>query len=190
MDITRQKQIQVDLMKAKKQAEISNLAKSEFIANMSHEIRTPINSMIGFTKILQDQKLGRLNKKQLQNLEYILESSQRLLSIINDILDISKVEAGKLDIKPTVFIVRMLMERISHTLSGLLTNKKIKYHCQIDQKVTEYIKADEQRIEQVLKNLVGNAVKFTSEGRIEIFVNLNTKNMLQFEVTDTGIGIA
>jgi PAS domain S-box-containing protein len=188
-DITDKKHAEKELMAAKERAESANNSKSQFLANMSHELRTPINAMLGFSKLLQIQHIGPLNTKQYEYLEYIIESSNRLLALIDDILDLSRVEAGKIEITKAVFNIEKLMKRIEITYASLITKQCLTFQVSLAPDVPKYFISDEYRIEQILKNLVSNAIKFTEQGRIDVFVNMKSDNELLFEVRDTGIGI-
>ena len=188
-DITDKKHTEKELVDAKEKAESANKAKSQFLANMSHELRTPINAMLGFSKILQVQHIGPLNTKQYEYLEYIIESSNRLLALIDDILDLSRVEAGKIEITKAVFNIETLMKRIEITYASLITRQGLTFQVHLTPDIPKYCISDEYRIEQILKNLISNAIKFTEQGRIDVFVNMKSDNELLFEVRDTGIGI-
>jgi len=189
-DITDIKHTEKELMDSKEKAESANKAKSQFLANMSHELRTPINAMLGFSKILKDQHVGPLNSKQYEYLEHIMESSNRLLALIDDILDLSRVEAGKIEITKAVFNIDKLMKRLSTTYSFLISKQGLSFQVNVSPDIPKYLINDEYRIEQVLKNLISNAIKFTDQGKIEVFVNVKSENELLFEVRDTGIGIS
>jgi len=188
-DITDKKNAEKELMHAKEKAEAANKAKSQFLANMSHELRTPINAMLGFSKILKVQHIGPLNTIQNEYLEHIIESSKRLLALIDDILDLSRVEAGKIEITKDVFNIDKLMKQIATTYSSIITKRGLTFQIHLTQDRPKYFISDEYRIEQILKNLISNAIKFTDHGKIEVFVSIKSENELLFEVRDTGIGI-
>ncbi len=193
-DITQRVQMENKLNNAKEEAEAANRAKSEFLANMSHEIRTPLNTILGFSEILAEKISFPEYKKYLIN---IFESGKTLLSLIDDILDLSKIEAGKMEIKPEPVNVRKLLNDLETVFSSRRIQKNLEWEISIESAVSEFYKLDEIRIRQVLSNLVANAIKFTSEGRIMVRVDYieslplleSESGVLVFEVGDTGIGI-
>jgi len=174
---------------SKDAAEAANRSKSMFLANMSHEIRTPINAMLGFSVLLKDEHFGPLNHKQIEHIDHIIESTDRLLFLINDILDYSRVEAGKIKISSTVLSTDRLWERITKTYAMEADSKGLTFQLKVASNFPEYLIGDEYRIEQVLKNLISNAFKFTEQGRIDVFVKMKSADEVMFEVRDTGIGI-
>ncbi|WP_413585078.1 PAS domain S-box protein [Bdellovibrio sp. HCB274] len=165
-------------------------AKSDFLANVSHEIRTPLGAMLGFTEILKDD--ANLSSEQKQTVETILRNGQQLLKIVNEILDISKVESEKIQIEQLRFHLPDLVSDVVHLMRVQAEEKKIELQL-VMSNVPEYVVSDPGRLRQILINMVGNAIKFTEEGSVEISVSgtlLGSKTLLQFVIKDTGIGIS
>jgi len=187
-DITERKKMEKDLITAKEKAVESDRLKSAFLANMSHEIRTPLNSILGFSDLLTDPDLNPGSRREFADL--INLSGNNLLSIINDVLDISKIEAGEIFLNETNLSAQSLIADIQKEYSFKASSKGIEFRFApgIPDNDIIFI-SDEMRIKQVLINFVGNALKFTDKGYIEIGVKLNNNN-IQFHVKDTGIGIA
>jgi len=172
-----------------RQIEAANRHKSEFLANMSHELRTPLNAIIGFSEVLQEQLFGELNEKQAEYTSDILTSGQHLLALINEILDLSKVEAGRMELELASFDLPLAIDNARTFVRERAVKHGITLDVDVDERLGEYI-GDERKIKQILLNLLSNAVKFTPEGgRISIIAS-KTDNGAEISVTDTGIGIA
>jgi signal transduction histidine kinase/DNA-binding response OmpR family regulator/ligand-binding sensor domain-containing protein len=181
-----------ELQMKNQQAEEANRAKSTFLANMSHELRTPMNAIIGFSEILTERLADKLEPRYLGFLRSILQSGQHLLSIINDILDLSKVEAGKMEVYPEVFPVRAAIESVAQVMKGLTSKKSISIVIDVAPDVDE-LETDLGKFKQVLYNLVSNAAKFSrSNSTVTIRARRNDTHpdTVTVTVTDSGIGIA
>ena len=171
------------------QIEAANRHKSEFLANMSHELRTPLNAIIGFSEVLQERYFGELNEKQAEYTDDILTSGRHLLSLINEILDLSKVEAGRMELELASFDLPLAIDNARTFVRERATNHGITLEVKVDQRIGDIV-ADERKIKQILLNLLSNAVKFTPEGG-RITINARpTNGSVEISVTDTGIGIA
>lgn len=177
-----------ELEKANTQLIEASQMKSSFLANMSHELRTPLNSIIGYTGILLQGIPGKLNDEQKRELEMVAESGHDLLGLINDILDLSKIEAGKIEIVPVRFDVKELVQMVEKMILPLVEEKGLTLHVLIGEDVPKVIYNDKSRIKQILVNLLSNATKFTESGKIHIEVKAK-QSEIQFSVMDTGIGI-
>ena len=176
------------LLQEKQIAEVANRTKSEFLANMSHELRTPLNSIIGFSDLLYEQAYGELTEKQLRAAGNISRSGKHLLNLINDILDLSKVEAGKLELDYKEFELATKLNMIQNLLSPIADRKNIRIEIDIDSKLTS-IRADEARFAQIMYNLVDNAIKFSYENSLVKIGARRKGDLVEITVKDTGIGI-
>lgn len=177
-----------ELAIAKEQAEAADRIKSAFLATMSHELRTPLNSIIGFTGILLKQMAGPLNDEQSKQLSMVRNSARHLLDLINDVLDISKIEAGQLEVAIAPFAMDGLIERVMSTVAPAAAQKGLTLTAEIGPGVGRIV-SDERRVAQVLINLLGNAIKFTERGGVQIICRIQ-QEMLTVSVVDTGPGIA
>jgi len=189
LDITEQKHLEEELKIAKSKAEESSKAKESFLATMSHEIRTPLNAIIGITDLMQLDMKTRNN----ENIDILSFSSKTLLALITDILDLSKIDAGKIDLAANPVDLKIMLNGIYQMFRSSCEEKKVELILAIDKSVPEIIIGDELRLSQILNNLVSNAVKFTSKGYVKISISADNlgadKCRLNFKVIDTGIGI-
>lgn len=199
--------INVELQKAQiekenkaKDLEMASKYKSEFLANMSHELRTPLNSILVLSQLLSDNAKGTLNEKQVEFAKTIHSSGSDLLSLINEILDLSKVEAGKIDIVIERFSLSVFAEQLNRIIAPITKRKGLDFSVQIDESLPEYIYNDSQRVQQILRNLLSNSAKFTENGFVKLKIyrpnekenrlkELNFAETIAFEVSDSGIGI-
>ena len=183
----REKTAQLELVNS--QLELANKHKSEFLANMSHELRTPLNAIIGFSEVMMDRLFGELNEKQLEYQKDIHESGQHLLSLINDILDLSKIEAGKMELELATFHLPTAVSNAVTLVRERAQRHGITLGVEIDPRLGAF-QADERKLKQVLLNLLSNAVKFTPDGgRVQVSAELDT-DKVEIKVRDTGVGIS
>jgi PAS domain S-box-containing protein len=181
-----------ELLQARREAESANQAKSIFLASMSHELRTPLNAILGFTQLMDGD--ANLTPGQQENLGIINQSGEHLLALINDVLEMSKIEAGKVKLREKVFDLYYLLNSLEEMFRVQTENKGLDLSFQVEEGVPRYVVSDEGKLRQVLSNLIGNAVKFTQEGNVRLIVsapfNSSETMELRFDVFDTGPGIA
>jgi len=190
LDISEMKAMQNNLIQLKESAESASAAKSSFLANMSHEIRTPMNAILGLTNVVLRMDLGAKQRDYLSRVE---ASSQSLLSLLNDILDYSKIEAGKLKINKEIFELNFVIDNCTGLFGFLAEQKGIEFVVTKDSSLSKYYLGDPIRLSQIINNLLGNAVKFTSTGKIEMKVSrvvIDDVDSLSFKITDSGIGMS
>jgi len=188
-DISLEKQLMSEVLRAKHEAEQANQAKSDFLASMSHEIRTPLNAIVGMSELLDESLLGA---EQGQYLTIMRSASDTLLSLINDILDISKIEAGKIDMEKVPFNLEEVASQVSELIAVQASKKGVEVSCKLEADVPVFVEGDPTRLRQVLMNLMGNAVKFVEKGSIALNISKQRPGdglQLLFSVRDTGIGI-
>jgi PAS domain S-box-containing protein len=186
LDLSERKQAEAE-RQARQAAEAANRAKSAFLANMSHELRTPLNGILGYAQILEHDPV--LGERQLAGMSVIRKSGEHLLTLINDILDLSKIEAGKLELYPVDIVLARFVQTITEIVGVKAEQKGLELVCDLAPDLPQGIRADEKRLRQVLLNLLSNAVKFTDSGRVTLRVRFAPPARLGFEVQDTGIGI-
>jgi len=163
--------------------------KSEFLANMSHELRTPLNSSLILAKLLSENKEGNLTPEQLKFAQTIYGAGNDLLNLINDILDLSKVEAGRLELQPQFVSVHRLVDAMQRVFEPLASQKKLAFELRVEPDAPASMVTDNQRVEQILKNLLSNAIKFTESGGVTLSVQSRPDDRIAFAVRDSGIGI-
>lgn len=191
------KNLMASLIKAKSAADAANQSKSDFLANMSHELRTPLNAIIGFSEVLEDRLYGDLNDRQKNYVRHIYSSGKHLLSLINDILDLSKIESGKMELEVSRFPIRTVLDASLVMLREKAMKHGIALSADVQPDADIHLMADERKIKQILFNLLSNAVKFTPDGgRVTLRARMATvdnksgpQRMLEVCVEDTGIGI-
>ncbi|WP_161794856.1 PAS domain S-box protein [Desulfonatronum thioautotrophicum] len=191
VDISERKQVERELVQAKDAAESASRAKSDFLANMSHEIRTPLNAVIGLTQLCLEYDLEPRLRDYLQK---VLRSSRMLLAILNEILDYSRIESGRLFLEQRFFPLASVIDQLTTLLEAQVREKGLTLSLHVEPDVPHFIEGDSLRLEQALSNLLGNAVKFTAQGRVDLRVSVQHRDaarvLLRFVVTDTGIGIS
>jgi PAS domain S-box-containing protein len=190
-DITARKRIEEDLLRAKVSAEVANQAKSQLISSMSHELRTPLNAILGFSELLADNEVGELNPRQKRYADNILTSGKQLLRLINDVLDLAKLDARRLELDYSIFDPSMALESAIALVRQAAMDKHITIAIQCEERIPS-LSADQQRFKQVLYTLIGNAIKFTPErGAIQVEMSLlgEEEPLLHIAVSDAGIGI-
>lgn len=168
--------------------EQSNRLKSEFLANMSHELRTPLNAIIGFAELMHDGKAGPISSVQKDFLNDIITSSTHLLQLINGVLDLSKVESGKMEFRPEHVSIERLVGEVTDMVRLMASKKGIEIRTELDPAVPEVV-IDPAKMKQVLYNYLSNAIKFTDKGKVTVRVGAQNSNMFRVEVEDTGVGI-
>jgi PAS domain S-box-containing protein len=186
LDLTERKQAEAE-REARRAAEAANRAKSTFLANMSHELRTPLNGILGYAQILQRDKA--LGEQQLSGVNVIRQSGEHLLALINDILDLAKIEAGKMELYCSDIQLVHFVQTIVEIIGVRAAQKGVDFICDMAPDVPRCIHADEKRLRQVLLNLLANAVKFTDRGQVTLRVRFTPPSRLRFDVRDTGVGI-
>lgn len=190
LDITDRKSTEVELMEARRMADEAAASKAQFLANMSHEIRTPMNGVLGFAQILEQENLDASQKRMV---EMIIQSGKSMLELLNDILDISKMEAGKFKLEPKAVDAPKEILTAVDGLRAIAQAKGIDLTCNLSAAVPRRIEIDPLRLRQILNNVIGNAIKFTDEGSVSVYVSVegcDDGETLKIRVTDTGIGIA
>jgi len=178
-----------DIEQKTKQLEISSRYKSEFLANMSHELRTPLNSLLILSKDLSENRNKNLDTVQVESAEIIYKSGCDLLVLINEVLDLSKIEAGKMSINIIPLSLKAFTNELIREFKHHSEQKGLKLNSKLDKELPEFIRTDSQRLNQILKNLLSNAIKFTEKGSVSINIDRNTESTIIISVTDTGIGI-
>jgi signal transduction histidine kinase len=187
VDLTAQKQIEEELRQAKEAADAANRAKSAFLANMSHELRTPLNGILGYAQILGRDK--SLTSKQKEGIAIIRRSGDYLLTLVNDILDLSKIEANKVELYPTDFHFQVFLQEIVDLFKMRAEQKGIAFIYIPLSHLPTGIRADEKRLRQVLINLLANAVKFTERGGVTLKVGYHEEK-IRFQIEDTGVALS
>ena len=188
-DIIEQAQAEGELRQAKAAAEAANEAKSQFLANMSHELRTPMNAILGMIDVALPRAIGPTVRDCLETAK---GSADLLLTLLNDLLDSAKIESGKLELESAPFILRRMLDQITRVLAVRASEKGLAFYCRVPDEAPDVVAGDRMRLQQVLLNLAGNAIKFTERGEVEMnlrTLSQNDETHLEFAVRDTGIGI-
>lgn len=192
-DISVRKEAELAIIDAKNAAEESNRAKSEFLAMMSHEIRTPLNAILGFSQLLG---FGEEDPERLRMFDLIDANGENLIHIIDDILDLAKIESGKVEVEEKAFDPKLRLERVVHSFEPKIKKKGLACQLNIESTLPDKVFSDEMRWGQIVSNLLSNAVKFTSEGTLTVHLSSHAaegssdKRVLRLVVRDTGIGIS
>jgi PAS domain S-box-containing protein len=190
-DITKQKEHEQELYLAAKDAEQANRAKSEFLSAMSHELRTPLNAVIGFSQLLASDKLHPLNEEQKQSITYILESGNQLLGLVDDILDLSKIENGQLNVVYEPVELNMVVEQSVKLVQTQADSKSIKIDNQLANQLPQHVNADVKKLRQVILNILSNAIKYNVDGgEVCIYTKITNEDTVRLSFSDTGHGIA
>ncbi len=192
IDVSDYKKHLDDLQMAKQAADAANIIKTEFLANVSHEIRSPMSIILGFAEIMRDENMSELERQDL--LTRILRNGHQLLNIINDVLDVSKVEANKIEAESIQFSLYYLLQEIHELFDIKSQEKNLIFKINLSDSIPDLVKSDPTRIQQILTNLISNSIKFTNKGEVTLTVTSspieNNKTYISFDVHDTGIGIA
>lgn len=191
LELQKESLLSTETVLRRKAAELERTSryKSEFLANMSHELRTPLNSSLILAKILSDNRDGNLSPEQVKYAQSISAAGNDLLTLINDILDLSKIEAGKIDLNIEPVAISRLVSDLEHRFELLASERKLEFSIAVDPNCPQTIETDSQRVQQILSNLLSNALKFTEKGAIRLLVALKDSRRIAFTVEDTGIGI-
>jgi signal transduction histidine kinase len=179
-----------ELIVARRQAEEATRLKSQFLATMSHELRTPLNAIMGYSQLLLLGATGDLSEAQHQNVDRILKSGEDLLKLINDILDLAKIEAGRTEIIQKPFVLKEWIDGIQKQMEGLAQDKQLEFEVRLDKELPETLIGDPDRLRQIAANLISNAIKFTEKGGVKVLINRHSRDAWTLVVEDTGIGIA
>jgi PAS domain S-box-containing protein len=188
-DITERKRYEQELDESRRRAEEASRLKSEFLATMTHELRTPLSAIIGFSDVLLNNLAGELSASQREYTEIILKNGEHLLALIDTLLDVSKIEAGQLELRNARVNLRALLDNVGHTLQSLFDQKGLQWVTVLDPALPPTLMGDEMRLKQILINLVGNAIKFTSSGQVEVCIMTGEDGWWVIAVHDSGSGI-